>query len=300
MLPPRRGRAGRLWRTAKPSRRGRGSWLPKRDHGPVATVLPQAAVELPIGQEHAHLLEGVAISRKETAWHQGDRVAVGVDRIVTAHGIPERSVSTGASPGDRLLFLLAEEAQPGRDVGDLRVGLDHCHPPGNEVRLEGVVSVEEDDVLAVPIDGSEVARGRLAPVGLVEHADPVEGGKLAEHPVLRFEAAVVDDDHLEVAVALREQRVDRLAHLLALAEVGHDARHQRFGTGVFIQENRRRQAGEQASVFAQHRLLVGQLEEAGARRPRGAHPLDLGAIPQQAARACGGSLRARSPRRASR
>lgn len=90
---------------------------------------------------------------------------------------------------------------------DLGVGAEHLDLRLDLPGEEGVVRVEQRDELASRVHEAEVPCRRHAAVGLVDvsHRPPVA----FNHSAGVVRGSVVDDDDLDVAVALREHALDR-------------------------------------------------------------------------------------------
>src|SRR5947209_17935118 len=96
---------------------------------------------------------------------------------------------------------------------------------GDCVRQQRVVGVEEADDVSAGHLSTGIERGRLAAVALEDGYDtvPVAGDDLGG-PVTR---PVVDDDHLDARVGLRERAVDRARQEACVVVVRDDDRDER-------------------------------------------------------------------------
>ena len=99
----------------------------------------------------------------------------------------------------------------------------------DELRLAPVVAIEEVQVFAGRGVHPDVARGGGAGVFLRDDAHAlIGGGKLGHDGDGAIGRAVIHADELDVAVRLREQALQTLAHmLLAVVHGNHDG-HQRL------------------------------------------------------------------------
>ncbi len=126
-------------------------------------------------------------------------------------------------------------------VGAGVVDEQHIRVPGNGQALghrleralgEGVVAVEEEDVVAAGLGGADVARVADAAVLLQVdgHDATVAGGVLVDDPAAGVRGAVVHGDDLEVGEGLPEDRVEALAQVaLHLVDGDDDADAGRVG-----------------------------------------------------------------------